>query len=178
MPLAETKDIVVQELEKEVLIYNLNNYRAVNLNEPVAYIWNLCDGERTVEEIKKAASKKLNAALTDEYVLLCLAELEKHHLLIKNSFSGLSAAANEKGTLSRRDVMRKIALTSAVALPIISAVVVPTAAAAASVRCTNDVPDPVPGRSCPSINCITQCGGYDYEIIIVNRCRKCVCFCP
>jgi hypothetical protein len=130
-PQAIWENIVTQELGDELLIYDLSSHKAMNLNEPVAYIWNLCDGKRTISEIKESASRKLNTPLHDEYIFLTLNELNRHNLLVKNdSFDAGSGYLI--GNLSRREAIRKIGLTTVVALPIITALVAPTAADAQS----------------------------------------------
>ncbi len=44
-PIARKKDVVVQELPDEVLIYDLKSNKAMCLNEISAFVWHNCDGK-------------------------------------------------------------------------------------------------------------------------------------
>lgn len=60
-PVSKRDDLVVQELNGEVLIYNLSDNKAFCLNETSALVWQACDGEKNIAEISKELSKKLNS---------------------------------------------------------------------------------------------------------------------
>lgn len=126
-PKARQNDIVIQELPDELLIYNTITNKAVNLNKTAASVWNLCDGNRDVAEISKALAKDQQLAVARDMVWLTLENLKQHDLLTNSSelpdiFAGLS----------RREVIKKVGLTSLIALPVISSLIAPTAAKAAS----------------------------------------------
>jgi hypothetical protein len=121
LPLAKTKDIVVQTLGKEILIYDLNTHKAYNLNETSSIVYQACDGRTFFTELK--AKNKL----TDEIIYLALDELKKENLIEESDgydspFEGMS----------RREVIRKVGFASMIALPVISSLVAPTAAMAQS----------------------------------------------
>jgi hypothetical protein len=126
-PLGRKEDIVVQEMNGEVLIYNLKDNKAFCLNETSALVWQLCDGNKSVSEISQAVGKKLNAPVSEDLVWLALDQLKNEKLLANNeeivpAFNGVS----------RREVIKKIGLTSVVALPFVSSLIAPTASQAAS----------------------------------------------
>ena len=50
-PKGRHNDLVVQDSENEVLIYDLKLNKAYCLNETSALIWRLCDGTKSVAEI-------------------------------------------------------------------------------------------------------------------------------
>jgi hypothetical protein len=119
--------LVVQELNDEVLIFDLNTSKAYSLNETSAAIWNLCDGLSSVSDITQKLSTKLKQPVPDEFVWLALDQFKKDGLLS----SGKEIEINFDG-LSRRQVIRKVGFASLIALPVISSFIAPTAAMAAS----------------------------------------------
>jgi hypothetical protein len=50
-PHSRTKELVVQELKGELLIYDLSTNKAFCLNETSALVWQLCDGKSSISEI-------------------------------------------------------------------------------------------------------------------------------
>jgi hypothetical protein len=151
LPIARTEKIVIQELENEVLIYDLNLDKAYCLNETSATIWQLCDGSKTVPEISQAVSKKFGATASDDMVWLALEQLKKDQLIsneFQSTFSGLS----------RRAAIRKMGLASAIALPTIISIIAPTSACAATLDCSCRTPgDCLTKTFCPStVNCNPQ----------------------
>ena len=139
-PKSRETNLAVQELENEILIFDMLTNKAICLNSTSAMIWQACDGNRNISEISKYLSSKVNKPVSEEIVWLTL-ELLKNSNLIVNKEEIVF------GGLSRREIIRKIGLSSAIALPLISTVIAPTASHAASngicaapggVSCTTD----------------------------------------
>lgn len=126
-PVSRKENLVVQETDGEILIYDLNENKAFCLNETSALIWNLCNGQSSISEISRSLGKKLNAPTSEGLVWLALEQLKKENL-IENEVP----VPTEYEGLSRREVIKKIGLSSMVALPIISSLIAPTAITAAS----------------------------------------------
>lgn len=127
LPKAKTSEILVQELENELLVYDLETNKAFCLNETSAIVFQLCDGTRTVADIGDLMSQKLKILASEDFVWLALNELRKDGLLensndLDNYFAGMS----------RREMVRKVGLASMIALPLISSVVAPLAIQAQS----------------------------------------------
>ena len=127
-PLSRKDNIVVQEMEGEVLIYDLSTNKAVCLNQTSTLIWQACDGSKTPAEISAFISKKLNSPANEDLVWLALDQLKKEKLIengdeLPNHFAGMS----------RREAIKKVGLSSLIALPVILAVTSPAAAAAGSI---------------------------------------------
>ena len=61
-PVSRKSDLVTQELEKEILVYDLIVDKAYSLNETSSLIWNLCNGQNSVSEITAVLSKRLNSS--------------------------------------------------------------------------------------------------------------------
>jgi len=149
-PVARKTGIVVQEVPGEVLVYDLDTNKAHCLNQTAALVWKSCDGSRSVSDIAKLVGMQAGASVNDDLVWLAIDQLNENNLLeqeLKTNFNGLS----------RRDVIKKIGLTSMIAIPVIASLVAPRSAmAAASCGCNNSVPDcnlGGPNDQCPSRVC-------------------------
>lgn len=123
LPKARTDNIVTQDLNDEILIYDRTTDRMLCLNETSAKVFNACDGVTTFAELKAKYQ------LTDEIIFLTLDELKKNDLLAgeyKSPFAGIS----------RREAVRKAGLASMIALPLIAGITAPQASQAASEEIT------------------------------------------
>jgi hypothetical protein len=126
-PDARTEGLLIQELPDEVLVYDLDRHKAHCLNETAAFVWQQCDGTATVTEISERLAEKFDAPADEDVVWSALLQLEKSRLLQSRVTQTLGARK-----VSRRELMRKAGIAAAVALPLITSVVAPNAAAAAS----------------------------------------------
>lgn len=121
LPKFRTENIVDQQLENEILIYDININKAYCLNQTSAIVYRHCDGVTTTEELKRRYK------LTDDLIFLALDKLREENLLDeKTEYSSPLAG------LARRDVIRRAGLASLAALPVISVLIAPPAAHAAS----------------------------------------------
>ena len=112
-------DLVVQELNGEILVYDLKRDKAFCLNETASLVWQACDGSKTIADIGKMLD-------SEDAAWLALNDLKKHRLIEQ------AIATPEKFQgLSRREVLSKIVTGSILALPMISALYAPAAAQAA-----------------------------------------------
>lgn len=119
-PRARIENIVVQDFENEILIYDLKLDKAFALNKTASAIYPICDGKTTINELK------IKTQFTDEIIFLTLDELKKENLIEDNSY------ISPFGGFKRREVIKKIGLASMVALPVISSIVAPHAIQSAS----------------------------------------------
>lgn len=121
LPKSRSKNIIVQNLEEEVLIYDLSTNKAFCLNETSARVYNACDGETSVDELKSKYK------FTDDLIYLSLDELKRAKLLDEKTDYVSSLAG-----ISRREAVRRVGLATLIALPLISSLIAPTAANAQS----------------------------------------------
>jgi hypothetical protein len=126
-PTARREGLVIQELNDEVLIYDLNTNKAHCLNKTAGTVWKYCDGSNSVSDIAALLKKEFKAEVNEDLVWLALDQLKKENLMaksveLKNKFDGMS----------RREVIRKVGIGAMIALPIVSSLVAPPAASAAS----------------------------------------------
>lgn len=136
-PLSRSENIVVQDLQNELLIYDLKINKVYSLNETSSAVWRECDGQSDLEQISIKVSLKLKQTISKDIVRLAIHQFKKENLLE----NGLEIVEFEG--ISRREIIRRAGLASAVALPIISSLIAPTAAMSAS-GCFN------PGGSAPN----------------------------
>ena len=121
-PLAKKADIVTQELPSELLIYNLATDRAFCLNETSAFVWKQADGQKTVGEIKGLMEREFKTAVNEDLIWLALDQMSRDQLLE----SELEAEQEDKFIgISRREVVRRIAMSSLIALPVIASLATP-----------------------------------------------------
>lgn len=112
-------NLLVQNLNDEVMIYNLDTNNSYCLNSTAATVFNACNGSDTVEDLKR------QTGLSDEIIYLSLDELKKH------DFIGSDYSSPFTG-MSRRAAVKRVGLASMAALPVIASLVAPSAANAAS----------------------------------------------
>ncbi len=157
-PLSRKENIVVQELDGEVLIYDLTENKAFCLNQTAALVWQSCDGKRTIAEINDLLGKQLNSQVNEDVIWLALDQLSIENL-IREEYQ----LTEKFGGLSRREVIRKVGLASIIALPIVTSMIAPLAVHASSAcialvgGCT--CPNGTIGAICaPTIPCVdTNC---------------------
>ena len=125
-PRARAEGVVVRELPDEVLVYDLDTHRAVCLNSTAAQVWRLCDGRRTTADIRKALEKSSGGPVPEELVWLALEQLGRDSLLDTRP-----PRPAELAGLSRRELIKRVGL-AALALPVVSSIVAPTAVEAAA----------------------------------------------
>jgi hypothetical protein len=149
-PKTRDKNLVVQEMENEILLYDLVTNKAFCLNQTSAQIWQLCDGKHTVAEIVESLSGKLNEPITEELIWIALDNFKKDNLLEQNE----QFEINFNG-LSRRQVIRKIGLASMIAFPLVSSIIAPSGAMAASGGAAFNAACTAPSE-CQSGNCFNN----------------------
>ena len=145
-PRAREESLIIKTLSDEVLVYDLNADKAHCLNRTAAFVWNNCDGRKSVSEIARLLREELQAPVDENVVWLALDQLEKFKLLQEHA----AKPANVNG-MSRRQLVRSLGLV-AISLPLITSIVAPTPAQAATLLppgscCSNP-------NDCQSNNCM------------------------
>lgn len=167
-PVVRTRDLVVQEHGDEILIYDLTKDRAMCLNTTAAAVWRACDGTRTVSDLAALVG-------SDDVVWLALAELKKEELIDQEP-----ATPEKFSGMSRRQVMKRIGLSSVIAVPVIMSLLAPPAHAAASTCSAGNPPGPGVGSggTCycsPAIPTGSTCGVGIISPLITNCKAGCTC---
>lgn len=127
LPRMRAHGLVIDELPDEVLIYDLDRHEAHCLNRSAALVWRACDGHTAPDAIARKLTVELDAEFSEELVLHALGQLERFHLL-----EHTPTARARFAPLSRRQMVRRLGLAAAVAVPLITSIVAPTAVQAAT----------------------------------------------
>jgi len=126
VPRARKESLVITEIPDEVLVYDLKNNEAHCLNRPAAVVWANCDGQKTITQVSQALERELGSPANHESVWMAIDLLREHDLLL----DPVNKVAH-KLRFSRRNAIRAIALAG-LALPIVTSIVAPGPAQAAS----------------------------------------------
>ena len=148
LPKARTEQLVIKELSDETLVYDETNHEAHCLNRTAAFVWRHCDGRTSVAKIARLLTKEMNTPVSEQLVWFALSQLEKAQLLEKHLPRPINVVQ-----ISRRELMRRLGIAAAVALPLVTSIVAPTTAEAASgclgagQLCTSTA------QCCPGLTC-------------------------
>ena len=146
LPQLRQHRLVVDDLPDEVLVYDLDRHQAHCLNRTAALVWRSCDGQSTPADIARRLTAELDTPISTDLVLLALAQLESQHLLERDE-----AMPAHFAVLSRRQMVRRLGLAAAIAVPVVTSIVAPTAVQAATCN--------PPGAPCsPTIACCSVLG--------------------
>ena len=126
-PRARSEGLVVREFDGEVLVYDLERHRAVCLNPAAAFVWRRCDGRTEVAALGRALGEELGTPHGAEAARLALEQLARDRLL-----GGDVRQAPAASRVTRRELIRRLGLAAAASLPLVTSVVAPTPAQAAS----------------------------------------------
>ncbi|MEZ5344421.1 MAG: PqqD family protein [Pyrinomonadaceae bacterium] len=149
-PRARTRDMVIQESNEELLIYDLSNHKAYCLNPTSAAVWKVCDGKLNSGEIAELLFGEVEKKTAAAVVELALCQLDELSLIGDDD-----REVQTPNRFSRRVLIRNAALTTAVLLPVIHQITTPPAAHAQS-GCVN--PGGLPAGSPISTSNDTGCG--------------------
>jgi hypothetical protein len=123
---ARSDGLVVERLNRELLIYDLDHDEVHHLDSTCAAVFELCDGHTTPDQLAARTAEQLGQPLSTDTVHEALEQLAAKHLLDQPQTSA---------GVSRREAVRKAALIgagAAAAAPVIKSVVAPTPAQAQS----------------------------------------------
>jgi len=121
------KKMILRELSDECLLYDETTNHAHCLNQVAAEVWKLCDGRNNIAEITLALGRHLNRRVEEELIWMAVRRFQKCGLFL-NTIPELSGT----NALSRRELARKVGRGAVVAFPLVTSVLVPTPATAAS----------------------------------------------
>jgi hypothetical protein len=129
-PEARVDALLTEQVGGETVVYDSEHKQAHCLNPLASAIFSSCDGRTSIDELAELAAEELGEPVSTEQVSNVLAQLEERELLDVPRLRG--------NGISRRDLMRKTAVAGAAALsvPVITTIIAPTPAAAATQFCT------------------------------------------
>lgn len=127
--------LIVEELGAELMIYDQKRNQAFCLNQKAALVFQYCDGKTTVAGIAARLTQRLGEPVGEKVVQFALQSLSQDGLLEPLDFPPIVAAG-----MTRREVMQKIGVRAAVALPLVTALMVATPKAHASSKSSSPPP--------------------------------------
>ena len=77
LPQARLKNVVIQDIDQELLIYDLISNKVLCLNETAKIIWQACDGKTTFADFRN----RTNSEFPDELIYLTFDKLQIKELL-------------------------------------------------------------------------------------------------
>ena len=123
----QSDQLVVEQLGTELMIYDRIRNQAFCLNQNAAFVWQHCDGNTTVTEITAQLARSLGEPADASVVEFALQKLSQDGLMETTTLLPFVA-----GQMSRREVMHTIGIRAAVALPVVTALMVAAPQAHAS----------------------------------------------
>ena len=148
-PIARKQGLVIQELPDEVLVYDLDRDRAHCLNQTAAFVWQHCNGRNSTAQIARTLGQQFDCKADENIVWLALDQLGRSHLLDEPRVpAGLTG-------MNRRAMVRALGLAAVVAVPVVTSIVAPTPAQAATCK-GQGAACSTAAECCPGL---TQCTG-------------------
>jgi len=128
IPRARREGLVIQELPDEVLVYDRERDKAHCLNQTAALVWGYCDGKTTVPAMARRLERDLGTTSVDEkLVWYALDQLSRDHLLEETI-----VPPTLLGGMTRRQMVQVLGVAAVVAIPLVTSIVAPTPAQAAT----------------------------------------------
>lgn len=127
-PEARKEGLIVHTLSDEVLVYDLDRHKAHCLNKTAALVWSRCDGKTSVAELAQELGDEVGAPVDEQLVWLAINELGRTRLLQNETTPSSRGAAR----LTRRELIKRAGIGAAIALPIVTSIIAPTPAQAAT----------------------------------------------
>lgn len=143
-PVARTDRLIKQVVDQDTLVYDPAEDTACCLNSLASFVWRLCDGKHSVEDIADALSREIKLPYgvePEDAVWEVLDELKAHHLLAAPADGSLEEAS---AGMHRRDVVKMLAVIPL--FPAIQGITAPIAKNTAS-----PAPTPTPSTSAPGV---------------------------
>jgi hypothetical protein len=132
MPEVRRSGLIIQEVDSEILIYDQETNKAHCLNQTAAKVWKYCDGETTLADACSALSRDLETPVDEKLVWYAVDQFSKDNLLEQE----IEPPAFIIAGMNRRQMVRTLGLAAIVAVPLVTSIVAPTPAQAATCRPT------------------------------------------
>ncbi len=128
MPQARRSGLIIQEVDSEILIYDQVSNKAHCLNQTAAKVWKYCDGETTLADACSALSRDLETTVDEKLVWYAVDQFSKDNLLEPDFTPPAFVIAG----MNRRQMVRTLGLAALIAVPLVTSIVAPTPAQAAT----------------------------------------------
>src|SRR5690242_13178352 len=129
LPKARKDGLAMEQVEGELLVYDLDRDKAFCLNETAALVWKHCNGRRSAADIAKRLKSDTGAPVDEKVVWYALDQLGRDQLLEKKA-----ALPRALAGMTRREQLRVWGKAAAFVIPVVTAVMAPTPALAVPSR--------------------------------------------
>src|SRR6266446_5108594 len=83
LPIARESGLAMEQVEDELLVYDLERDRAFCLNRTAALVWKQCNGRTSPAEIAKRLKKQMGASVDEKVIWYALDQLGRDRLLVE-----------------------------------------------------------------------------------------------
>jgi hypothetical protein len=128
MPQARRRGLIIKEVDSEILIYDQETNKAHCLNPAAAKVWKYCDGETTLADACSSLSCDFDTPIDEKLVWYAVEQFSRDNLLQKE----IEPPAFIIAGMNRRQMVRTLGLAAMVAVPLVTSIVAPTPAQAAT----------------------------------------------
>jgi Coenzyme PQQ synthesis protein D (PqqD) len=156
-PLARKDKLVVREVERDTLVYDLTRNKALCLNRTAAAVWKASDGNRNAAQIADELSVEFGASIEEDVVWAAIDQLGQDHLL-----EYCVAKPAGRSGITRRKQLQYMGRAAAIA-PIVAAMTAPRASAAQSCITPNKSCTPGGLPCCKNAACMANKNGRGYS---------------
>ena len=128
-PRARDKDLLWEEIDGEIVVYDTRKHKAHSLNSTASFVWMQCDGATSKAELANMLAQEMCIDEESSQLVLdyTLDKLNKTSLLDSVSEENIPVG------MTRRDVMRQLAILGAgIVLPVVYTLTAPQPVEAAS----------------------------------------------
>jgi Coenzyme PQQ synthesis protein D (PqqD) len=123
LPEARHDGVEVVTLDDELVVYDTKRNRAHALNRTSAAVWQVCDGHTTIAEARLHVAQTLGAEVSEQTIWEAVRQLDQAALV--------GGTENHRRRITRRQAV-KAGIGTAVLLPAVTSIVIPTSRAAAA----------------------------------------------
>jgi hypothetical protein len=127
-PKAREDNLLATSVGDETVIYDQLTNEASCLNTVTATVWAACDGENTLSDLLDIVRQAGFQDASEDLVILAINELAEARFLQETP----QASSSKKRDKSRRDVLRTLGKSAAIAIPVISTISIQPAVAGLS----------------------------------------------
>jgi hypothetical protein len=126
-PRARRRGLLTRSSGEDLLVYDCLRFRLVTLDRPATLVWEACDGDRSVEEIRARVEERLGAEMHEQALWHTLKRFQGEGLL-----EGQVFFPDEARVSTRRELLKLAAAGAVVMVPVVASMVVPVPASAGS----------------------------------------------
>jgi hypothetical protein len=127
-PRVRQSGLLSENMHRERVIYDNGNKKVHHLNPTMTWVWDRCDGSRTLDELIAALHSETGCDDARGLIVSGLKQLTAANLLEPGSVD-LTTLEDERSTVSRRAA---VVAGISMAVPIMTSILAPTPAAAKS----------------------------------------------